>query len=96
MSKGVFTTPRTLGEVTEIDLLFAQINRVRSGEYEISSHVGEGEEQEDGVFLSRTEETFHLDVKEFSGPEKTIVDNFLRLLIRKYAKYKKYSDLIVS
>jgi len=99
-SKGVFTNPKSLGEFSEIALISAQIRRLdrleNNGTYEISSTMGEGEERKDGVFLSRSEETFHLDVQEFSGPDKTIVRNFFKLLIRKYAKYKKYSGLTVS
>lgn len=99
-SKGVFTKPRSLGEVSDIFLVSSQIRRMwrlgDGGEYEIHATIVEGEKQEDGDFLSKAEETFQLDVKGFSGPEKTIVRNFLKLLIRKYAKYKNYSDLTVS
>jgi len=96
MSKGVFSTPRSLGQVAEIVVLFSQIKRLKNSGYEIASNMGEGEEQGDGVFLSRTEETFNLDVQGLSGPDKIIAGKFLKLLIRKYAKYKKYSGLTVS
>lgn len=100
ISKGVFTNPRSLGKVSDIFLISSQIRRMwrlgDGGEYEIHATVVEGEEQQNGDFLSKTEEAFQLDVKGFSGPEKTILRNYLKLLIRKYAEHKGYSDLTVS
>jgi len=94
--KGVFATPRSLGTVSEIAFLFAQIRLESGGKYEIASNIGEGKEQEDGTFLSITKEIFHLKVEEFSVSEKRLVNNFLRLLIKKYANYKEYSGLTIS
>ncbi len=92
MSRGVFDTPRPLGNVTEIVPISIRLRRPElGGTYTLLATMAEGEEQPGGRFLSQLEEKFYFDVDSLSATDKTIVERFLKLIVREYASQKGYT-----
>ncbi len=92
MSKGVFDTPRPLGNVTEIAPVSIRLRRPElGGTYTLLINMAEGEEQPNGRFLSQFEEKFFIDVDALSAADQTIVTRFLKFTVREYASQKGYT-----
>ena len=95
--KGIFSTPRTLGQVSEIVSLFIQVKRLeQGGDYIIVANMAEGEEQQDGRFTAHVEKTFQVNMKSLSTTDKATLNKFLSLVVKDYTVQEGYTEITIN
>lgn len=93
MTKGVFATPRSLGNVPEME--FAAV-RIRFGDEEtVDANIAEGEEV-GGVFQGAVTKQLNLERVDMDAATVAALDNFLRALMAEYASQEGYTGVVIT
>jgi len=95
MSKGTFTTPRSLGSVEEIQLTTIRYHRNSDGSYQIEASFREGNDV-GGTFEVIEQSELNLSDADLTAADQVFVDNFLKVILTHYIGSKGYSNITIS
>ena len=95
MSKGKFNTPRPVGTVEEIRVAAIKVQVASTLEFQIDANLIEGADS-GGNFIVHEKDSLSVLESDLSASDQTILNRFLKLIIRNYVSKKGYTDVTVT
>jgi len=96
MSKGRFDTPQPLGTVDEIRITAVKVKSLTdTSGFQIHANLDEGNDVA-GTFEVKDTGTMSILESELSVSDQTLLNNFLKLILREYIGAKGYTGIIIT
>jgi len=96
MSKAIFGTPRSLGNVDEIRIPDIRLHlREEDGLYEIAANFAEGEDI-GGTFEIGEKGELRILESDLSPSDNIMLHNFIKILLKEYINSRGYSDITIN